>query len=487
MNENKKLTKENKTEPEAEKTAKTRKPFLKKGSYHGTAAVGITAIAIAIVILLNLLVGQLPSSVKQLDLTGNKIYSISDVTVNYIAGLQNNIHLIMLSDGANTDNRIRKFVNNYVALSDKITAEEIDTLLHPTVLSTYSCKTNTLVVINSDTGKFTTIPYEDTSDSLILESIDSSTYKYYEAEFDADGEITSAVSYVTGDFSHTIYTLSGHDEADLSTAATAAITKDNLNINSDGLNLLQAGSIPDDCDLIMIYKPTSDLADDELSMLLDYMQNGGKLMIVLSRGDLTNFNTLLADYGYAVQNGVVGDTGAFYQAYASSYGYYCFDMTYTRSNEMTQNISTDILALYPVGLLDTTPIRDTITTESFLTTSSSGGFLYSSDGTQTSGSYILGAYATEDDARLTVFSNPYIVDDSVVEAYPSFGNLTVFMNALTANFSDIQNLNIPSKSLSEESYNTVSNYGVWFFLYVFALPLATFFGGLIFWSKRRKR
>ena len=45
------------------------------------------------------------------------------------------------------------------------------------------------------------------------------------------------------------------------------------------VNLLMSTSVPDDCDLLIVNAVTSDLTEDEKTMLQLYLQQGGKVTV----------------------------------------------------------------------------------------------------------------------------------------------------------------------------------------------------------------
>ena len=55
-----------------------------------------------------------------------------------------------------------------------------------------------------------------------------------------------------------------------------------MNVETADLELLTAEKIPDDCNILMINGPTSDLADNEKKIVLDYLKAGGNAIINLS-------------------------------------------------------------------------------------------------------------------------------------------------------------------------------------------------------------
>lgn len=119
---------------------------------------------------------------------------------------------------------------------------------------------------------------------------------------------------------------------------------------------------------------------------------------------------------------------------------------------------------------------------------SDGGMLVTAD-KQTQGTYILGAVAektlSSGTARLTVFSTPSLIDEGLNTSFTNLTNLDLFMNAVTANFDDVSNVSIPSKSL-DVTYNTVTHGGMWGILFIFVIPVVTLAAGLMIWLKRRR-
>lgn len=94
---------------------------------------------------------------------------------------------------------------------------------------------------------------------------DMSSYYYTgsasETKFDGEGQLSSAVNYVTSDVVRKIYQTSGHGETTLSSTIQDLMDKNNYTL--EGLNTVMNPEIPDDCELLLMYAPTSDLTADE--------------------------------------------------------------------------------------------------------------------------------------------------------------------------------------------------------------------------------
>lgn len=495
------------------KKGNLKRMFHTSGTKHGSYSVGMTVLVVAVMIVFNLVVGQIPEAYRNIDVSSTKIYDISDTSKDLLKGLDDKIDMKVLAVKDETDDRITTFISKYAALSDKIKVEWIDPVLHPSALTEYNTSQNTIYVSCEATGKSTTVSFDK-----ILVS-DSSSYYYSGSSsytsFDGEGQLSSAVNYVTSDVQKKIYTVTGHGEGSLSTTITDLMTKNNY--TTEELNLLMTDSIPDDCDLLLMDGPTNDLSDDEVSLLSGYLGEGGKVMCLLGDTGLDSLPKLaglLKDYGIEGADGYIADPQRCYQ----NQPYYIFPVL-NLSGDMADGISSQmVLLMNSRGLTTTDPARDTITTSAFMTTSEQAYAVTEED--QKQGTYDLGVVATEtissdsdssddissdsdsstdassdstssDDStegkegRLTVISAGSLIDQQITDAFSQLENTQVFMNAVTANFDGVTNLSIEAKSLTTE-YNTVQHAGGFSILVVFGIPAVVLIGGFVVWFRRRK-
>ena len=179
--------------------------FTGKKFKHGSFSVGLCVVVIAIVLVLNMVIRLLPDSIKNIDISSTKIYTIGEVTESVVGSLDKDVQIHIIAEESKIDDRILKFVQKYTELSDKLSYDIIDPVLHPSVLNEYNVSQNTIVVECADTGKQTSIAFTD----IIV--YDQSSYYYYgqtvEKEFDGEGQLTSAVDYVTNENTKTVYTV----------------------------------------------------------------------------------------------------------------------------------------------------------------------------------------------------------------------------------------------------------------------------------------
>ena len=103
-----------------------------------------------------------------------------------------------------------------------------------------------------------------------------------------DDALSEAVAYVTADIIPTVYFLTGHGEE-----GTTANPYD-FKANS---------KLPENADMAVINSPSEDYSESEIKALTDYVDNGGKLYILadVENYSMPNFASLLAYYGLSVE------------------------------------------------------------------------------------------------------------------------------------------------------------------------------------------
>lgn len=455
--------------------------FHSAASRNGSYSVGAIVLVIAIVIVVNLIAGQLPEKVKRIDISDNRIYEISDKSKKILKKLDTEITFKIFAEKEKTDDRIKTFINKYASLSDKIAVEWIDPVLHPSELSANNVESDTVLISCKDTQKSTAVAFGD-----IIVSDDSSYYmtgSVSETQFDGEGQFTSAVKYVTDDVARKVYYTTGHGEDTFSSSVSDLLGKNNM--EEEELNLIMTGKIPEDCSLLILNGPSSDITEEEKETITSYLASGGKVFLLLgeAREDTPNLDGLMKEYGMEQEKGYIADMQRSYQG-----NYYYIFPVLDASSGLTEGMSSDMVMLVNAhGMNMSGPVRDTITTTPFMTTSSDGYAV--TEDNQKQGTYTLGAVATEtvgdEEARFTVISAGTLIDSQVTDAFSTLENLTLFSNAVAANYDDMENVAIEPKSL-EVTYNTMQHAGMISIAVIFGIPLVILIYGFLRWLKRRK-
>ena len=468
---------------------KIKKLFQSNDSKRGSYTLAMTSIVIAIVIVFNMIVNLIPENKRQFDISSTNIYEISSKSKKIINKVDHDVTFYVLAEKSSTDKRIKTFINKYASLSDKIHIKWIDPVLHPSALTKYGAEENNIVISCKKTNRTTTVSFDD----ILVSSASYYSTSSSASSFDGDGQLTSALNYVTSDKEYKAYYTSGHGESSLSSEVTSLLTKSR--ISTSDLLLMTATSIPDDCDLLIIDGATSDFTKDEVKLLSSYLKKGGKVVTLLAQTNksMKNLYGLLKDYGLTVQSGYIADTERSYQG-----NYYYLIPNLSVSGDMASGISSNsVMMINSKGMTQSTPVRDSISTDAFMTTSSNGYAV--TEKKQTQGTYVLGATSTESvkvknskgkkvtkESRLTVYGSNMLIDEQITSSFSSLENLTLFTNSVTASLDNADNVSISPKSL-EVSYNTIAHPGPFSILVVFVIPVGLIIGGFIVWFRRRRR
>lgn len=442
---------------------------FRKGSYSTV----IMVVIIAIVIAANVMFSKLPTAARNIDVSSNNLYSICDTTHSVLDGLKNDVEIVVIKDKESTDKRISTLLAKYADYSDHIKVTYKDPVLYPSVLTTYDTEENNIVIKCDATDKTTKVAFSD-----IIVTSTSYYGSTYETSFDGEGQLTKAIDYVSNENNKLIYTISGHGESDLGKNISGLISKSNFNVKS--VNLLVDNGIPDDCDMLICNQPTKDLADDELKLLREYMENGGKMTVVLAdtTTETPNFDALMADYGISKVNGYIADTERYY-----GQNVYQIFPNYS-SGDITGKFGSEEYTLLFGSLGLKVEETDGVTVDEFLTTSDKGAAVVG-ENDYTEGKYTLAAAATKDESRFTVFGSASIIDDEFTSYYTNLMDLQVFMNSITANFDDVSNISIDSISL-QTTYNTIANGSGIGAIFIGIIPVALLILGFLRWFGRRK-
>ena len=462
---------------------------IRKGSY----SLGISVVVLAIAVVFNLVVGKLPAQYRNVDLSQTKLSTIGDTTKELVSALDQDVTIYQIVESGKENETIQKLLERYAGLSSHVKVETMDPLLHPNFVSEYTeddLEDNSLIVVGEKRNKV--IPYADMFES----TVNYQTYQYETTGFDGEGQVTSAISYVTTDSLPIMYTITGHEEGDMTEDMKSAIEKENIEMKD--LNLLTEESVPDDADCVMLFSPQNDLSEEEADKLITYMENGGKAVIITSylNKEMPNLQKVLNNYGIGTMEGVVLEADG--QHYISG------NPTYLVPNIGSSDALGDLskansYVLMPVAqaVEKLEDKRDTVTIESLLTTSDSAyvktnvnGTLEKEDGDE-EGPFDVGVAVTESvdngETKLIYLTSANLFSQQV-DAMVSGNNVKLLANSVSWMCDQEQSVSIPSKS-TQISYLTVTaaSARMWGMVTIGLLPVLCLVLGGGIWFKRRKR
>lgn len=264
----------------------------------GTSTLLLVLIIIALYIGINILSEQV--NIPDLDFTEKKLYSLSDETKTKIKDLDEEItiQLINTSDYS----YLTDYAKKYEAISDKIKVEEITDLSSRVDLKTkYNLEDTDMLIVVKKGDKEKTISEYD------LYTYDYSSGKQIDLTEEA---ITNAIVELSIEDKPKIYILSGKTQYNTEQALYSVIEDLEQESNEvEYLDILTTGSVPEDCDVLMITTLSEDLNELERDKILEYIRSGGKLMILTSQNiidvDMPNLDQVFAEYGFSINYGVI--------------------------------------------------------------------------------------------------------------------------------------------------------------------------------------
>lgn len=504
------------------RTAAFKSSFKTKDFRFGTRSSALTAVVIAVAVVVNVLAGHLPGSLNSIDMSSADIYSIGSQTEALLDSLEEDITISVLSAKDSSDENINNLLDRYEKGSKHITVKYIDTSTDVGASDTYSNYSSNSLIVTCG-SKESVIDYYD-----IYQTDYSSYYTTGTAstDFDGEGQITSAINKVTSENSQMMYYMTGHGESEISTSVSSMISKQNM-LTSD-LNLL-AEDVPEDCSVILLNGPTSDIGADEASKLIEYINNGGNLMVMLAYTDNSqpNLEKVLNTYGIEKVEGIVMETSG------NSYNYPINIFAGIESTSVTSELASEkanIIMTYAIGLR--TGDAENVDITELLSSSDGAYSKIPADGQlatleKESGdingpfSYaVMAEYQItensddaedidledeEDDTlvedtetddaqavaggKLVVVSSETLIEDAITQQLP-VANLEFFMNCVVNMCGENSgaSVSIEPKSLDIEYITVPSLHAmIWMAVCIILIPLAIFITGLVIWLMRRKR
>lgn len=367
------------------------KEYRSRMSKNGLITLAVVAVLLVILIAVNLVASALPADVKNIDMTDNKMYSVTDSTKRELAKTDTAVNIYLICQGgeaalADTGVHLDVFLDNLAAVSNKITYTLIDPLVKTDFLAKYDFGTDVsdLSVIVESALRSRLIPASDFF-SYYIDGVGKITetnalyyYYYYGLTpsyvFDGESLLLGAVSYVTAVGLPTVYALSGHSETALTDTLTEQL--DAANIHTSTVTLTGLSTLPDDCDMLIINAPQTDITEEEATLLLSYLKAGGAIMMVTTpdAAAFPNLGKVAAAMGLSAEQGIVIETDSshYYNAQAP---YYLIPEI--GSHTVTESGSTVILPFaHGINIADSLPTGLNVTP---LYTTSSGAYTIAID------------------------------------------------------------------------------------------------------------
>lgn len=275
----------------------------RKFRFGGYATV-LVIVALAVVIVINVLVQQIPGKV---DLTKNRIFSISPETYKVLDGLKSDVTITMLARAGQEDPTVKEILQRYAAYSSHVKIQTMDPERNPGWAKQFdtggqALTAGSLVVANGP--KYKTIGQYD----MYNYDYSNPNQQPQLTSLAVEQRVTSALIYVTAARNVTVEVLQGHGEQTLDNfGLSTAVGNENYAVKP--LTLLTVPAVPAETDILLVMAPKNDISPDDAAKIRTYLAGGGRAVFVfdlLAREDVfPNLAGILKSYGVAVHSLVV--------------------------------------------------------------------------------------------------------------------------------------------------------------------------------------
>jgi ABC-type uncharacterized transport system involved in gliding motility auxiliary subunit len=235
--------------------------FSARSTRYGFNAVLMCILMLALVVLGNWIISRRD---WKYDATKNKAFSLSSLTINALKNLKQPVKITAFytyGDDEAGRSKMATLLKDYEKQSDQLETRIVDPLRNMPLVRQYNVERNGTTIIESGNQKTT---------------INSTS----------EEDITNAILKVSTQKQVVIYFLQGHNEPSISdfegggfSAVVEELKKSNYEVKELG-DLASKAKIPEDASALIIATPTVALLDHEIKAIVDYLQAGGRALIL---------------------------------------------------------------------------------------------------------------------------------------------------------------------------------------------------------------
>ncbi len=269
---------------------------------YGAASTAVTVVVIAAVVLLNVLVGILADRYPiSLDLSKDKIFSLSDESVKIAQNVKDDLDIVVFSPEkefsepsagsqsgvAEFDTTMKEFYNALRQLRAEsdghIRYSFIDPDQQPTQFakySSYDVQSNDILFLYGDRSKVCSV-----SDLYALDTSNYYTTGSYSFESKVEKTLASAIHNLTGGEEHIVQVLVGHEEDSNTIAGLKSLYELN-GYTFKEVTITGSAAFDEKAEIMLIAAPEKDYSDSEIKRVQQWYYNDGNygrhLMVYVS-------------------------------------------------------------------------------------------------------------------------------------------------------------------------------------------------------------
>lgn len=247
---------------------------------------------LAILVILNFIFTR---HEKRFDLSETGKFSLAPQTVKLLENLEREVKVTgFFQENSRPRQEFQDLADSYRYHSDRLDYELIDPDRSPAIAKQYGV------------AQYNTVVLESGGQEARIKSA---------VELISEEELTNALIRVSRDEKKVVYFLTGHGEHSIEDAEASGYSQAKEELVKEGfevkeLMLLQQGGIPEDASVLVIAGPQRLFLESERKAIRQYVDRGGRLVVMLDPQNLSELEYMLAAWGVEMLDGIVVNASA---------------------------------------------------------------------------------------------------------------------------------------------------------------------------------
>lgn len=481
------------------KIKKSLKNFKIWGKWYTPVIISIVLIGIFVGAMYGIELLKLPT----VDITTNGKYTLTDITKDYLKdSLEKNITMyIMYQENDNVKppqvDGMESFLRNYETYSNgKVKVELVNTSQNKEIAEKYG------VDLSTTNGSTFSVVYESGEE---FKKVDE--YGFYMRELYEEVS-TNAILEITSQSKENVYFVEGYssnmslDNA-FSTLSTI-IQKEVFNLDKLQIKLIE--KIPEDAKVLILCGLQKDLEEQDLNKLIEYFENGGKIMVLQQYvgKNFPNLQKLVGTVGIKFESNIIYEgsmTNRLSMSACTIIPEFVDGTLKSAMDKRQENVIFDGASTLTLLSQEEMKNRNVITTELLATsdkawvTTNFNSYLNTKPSDAVTGKQIIGAMgekapAGNHDGRIVVYTNDYFIRDDFINQYQQYGSISnidyVIENLIMlTGRTDVVNIDKNRQYPVYKMYT--SNTKVIIEVISYSIPALVLIVGLVIWIYRKNR
>lgn len=477
----------------------------KKWLIDGTMTCLLVVIIIGIFVAINMVMQKL--ELTPIDFTEEKLYTLTDESKEKVKDIDKDVNIYFI--GYTDEESTVDLAKQYNKANEKINVEAVDINNRPDLAQKYGIESGTQGIIIECGEKSKVLTEND------LVTYDTSTYETISI---AEEKLTTSIQSVVSDKVPKVYFLNGYSEFSLNNNMYYLSMFLGNEINeTDTLDILTTGKVPDDCDTLVITTPNKDFDDIATNAIIEYINSGRNILwlnsAVVTQNNMPNVNKVLEIYGVKpFEIGIIRETDSS-KMVTDSPDLIIPEIEYSKITKDIYNTTGVIFINATKVNIDEDRLEELNIEKTDLLLTSEGSYFRTNFNNQSDlpsedeekGEFVVGAeliktIKTENEetgegkiqSKLVIYGENYFISDNRLSQNSQYGaiqlayNKDLALNSIAYLVDREQDITA-RKNTGTVTYTATEEQDMIIKIVIFTIPVSIIIAGIIVWQVRRRK